>query len=323
GAAYTIDAHLGPQDWRQALRTDVLHGLKRSPKTLPPKWFYDHHGSELFDQITRLPEYYPTRSERQIIERRADEIMKRAGADTVIELGSGTSTKTELLLDAGVNAGIVRRFVPFDVSETTLRDASGQIALRYPSVAVHAVVGDFEHHLGRLPVEGRTMVLFLGSTIGNFEPVSRKRFLHDLRATLNPGDSLLLGTDLVKAPPRLIAAYDDSAGVTAAFNRNVLTVVNRELGANFQPELFDHVAHWDPDNEWMEMRLRASVLHEVRVEALDLDVRFEGGEELHTEISAKFRHGGVQQELTEAGFELAEWWTDDNVDFALSLAFAQ
>ena len=321
--AYSIDVHLGPNDWRRALRADVHRGLSSSPKTLPPKWFYDQRGSELFDQITRLPEYYPTRAEREIIELRAMEIVKRAAADTVIELGSGTSTKTQLLLNAAVASGIVRRFVPFDVSETTLREASEQIGRKYPTLAVHAVVGDFEHHLSRLPVEGRTMVLFLGSTIGNFIPTHRRQFFHDLRAALKSGDSLLLGTDLVKDPARLVAAYDDAAGVTAEFNRNVLTVVNRELGANFRPELFDHVALWDPDQEWIEMRLRASTVQHVAIEDLDLAVAFESGEELHTEISAKFRRDGVQAELTEAGFELAEWWTDSAGDFALSLAFAE
>ena len=320
--AYSIDVHLTAEDSRKALESDVRRGLLASPKTLPPKWFYDERGSDLFDQITRLPEYYPTRCEREIIEQRAVEIVKRSAADTMIELGSGTSTKTQLLLSAGVGAGIVRRFVPFDVSETTLRDASEQIARTYPKLAVHAVVGDFERHLAHLPVEGRTMVLFLGSTIGNLVPTVRRGFLHNLRAALNRGDSLLLGTDLVKEPARLIAAYDDAAGVTAEFNRNVLTVVNRELDANFDPERFDHVARWDPEQEWMEMRLRARVGHTVAVKELDLTVAFEPGEELHTEISAKFRREGVRAELTEAGFEQAEWWTDHNGDFGLSLAFA-
>jgi L-histidine N-alpha-methyltransferase len=322
-SAYSIDVHIGALDWQRALRADVHLGLTSSPKTLPPKWFYDERGSDLFDQITRLPEYYPTRCEREIIEEHADEIVKRAAAETMIELGSGTSTKTQLLLNAGVSSGIVRRFVPFDVSEATLRNASEEIARRSPSLAVHAVVGDFDHHLARLPVNGRTTVLFLGSTIGNFVPAARAVFLRDLRSALNPGDSLVLGTDLVKDPARLVAAYDDDAGVTAEFNRNVLKVVNRELGANFHPEVFDHLALWDAENEWIEMRLRASIMHDVQIEALDLAVNFEGGEELHTEISAKFRREGVQSELAEAGFELAEWWTDSNGDFGLSLAFAR
>ncbi|MEA2704675.1 MAG: L-histidine Nalpha-methyltransferase, partial [Actinomycetota bacterium] len=253
-----IDVHLAPDALRSALRADVAEGLTASPKELPPKWFYDERGSELFDEITRLPEYYPTRRERAILEQRAPEIAALSGADTLVELGSGTSEKTRLLLDACVAGGAgLRRFIPFDVSEATLRQAATAVAAEYPTVAVHAVCGDFDHHLGTIPGGGRRLVAFLGGTIGNLDPKPRAEFLAALSANLAPGDALLLGTDLVKDPGRLVAAYDDAAGVTAAFNRNVLRVVNRELSADFDPDSFAHVALWDPANEWIEMRLRA------------------------------------------------------------------
>jgi L-histidine N-alpha-methyltransferase len=318
----TIDVHLSPDDLEAALRADVGRGLTAVPKALPPKWFYDDAGSALFEAITRLPEYYPTRREREILHREASEIARLAAADTLIELGSGTSEKTRLLLDAWAAAGRLRRFAPFDVSETILRQASAAVAAEYVGIEVHAVVGDFEHHLDCLPAGGRRCIAFLGGTIGNLVPVERCRFLADLRATLEPGDSLLLGVDLVKDRDRLIAAYDDAAGVTAEFNRNVLSVINRHLGADFDPERFQHVALWDPHHEWIEMRLRAERAMPVRVEALDLDVQFDAGEELRTEVSAKFRRPGVERELADAGFALERWWTDEAGDFALSLSFA-
>ena len=307
----------------------MAEGLTGQPKELPPKWFYDDVGSQLFDRITRLPEYYPTRRERWILDTHASDIVRLSGADTLVELGSGTSEKTRLLLDAfvgGAGAGTgrpFRRFVPFDVSEATLREAAAAVAVEYPTVSVHAVVGDFEHHLGTLPGGGRRLVAFLGGTIGNFDPKQRAQFLADLAAGLVPGDGLLLGTDLVKDVDRLVAAYDDSAGVTAAFNRNVLAVVNRELDADFVLDRFAHVAVYDTDQEWIEMRLRADRSHRVRVGGLDLDVGFDAGEEMRTEISAKFRREGVEAELADAGLALARWWTDPDGDFALSLSFKE
>ena len=318
-----VDVHLEPDAAAAALAADVRAGLTAAPKTLPPKWFYDARGSELFDEITRLPEYYPTRAERAILVERASEIASRAGADTLVELGSGTSEKTRLLLDACTATGRLRRFVPFDVSEQTLRDAAAAVAVEYDGVSVHAVVGDFEHHLDRIPGGDTRLVAFLGSTIGNFTPAARARFLANLAASMAPGDALLLGTDLVKDPTRLVAAYDDDAGVTAAFNRNVLHVIDRELHADFDPDAFAHVAIWDPQQEWIEMRLRAEREQHVTVAALDLAVDFAAGEELRTEISAKFRRDGVAAELAAAGLDLAEWWTDPAGDFALSLAFAR
>jgi L-histidine N-alpha-methyltransferase len=315
-----VDVHLGPEDLAAALRADARRGLSARPKALPPKWFYDEQGSRLFEAITRLPEYYPTRAERAILGAYAGDIAERAGADTLVELGSGTSEKTRLLLDAMSVRGTFRRFIPFDVSEPTLRDAAVAIEREYPGVDVHAVVGDFEHHLDRLPAGGRRLVAFLGSTIGNLEPDARSRFYRMIASGLGPDDSFLLGTDLVKDVARLEAAYDDAAGVTAAFNRNVLVVLNRELGFDFVPERFAHVAWWNAAEEWIEMRLRSEVAQSVRSAELDLDVQFAADEEMRTEISAKFRREGVERELADAGLVLTEWWTDPAGDFAVSLA---
>ena len=321
-ATLTVEFHLDGADMAAALRDDARRGLSAEPKQLPPKWFYDERGSELFDEITRLPEYYPTRREREILERCAGEIAAATGADTLVELGSGTSAKTRLLLDALARTGTLKRFVPFDVSEATLLGASAVIAKAYPGVGVHGVVGDFERHLALVPAGGRRLVAFLGGTIGNLEPGARAEFLAGVATTMEPGDALLLGTDLVKDPGRLEAAYDDPGGVTAEFNRNVLHVLNRELGADFVPERYAHVARWDPENEWIEMRLRAQIEQTVRVPAIEMVVEFAAGEQLRTEISAKFRRAGVEVELATAGFDLREWWTDAAGDFALSLSFA-
>jgi L-histidine N-alpha-methyltransferase len=319
-ATLTIDVHLEPHDVTDALRRDAYRGLTSRPKELPPKWFYDHRGSLLFDEITRLPEYYPTRTERSILVDRAAAIARITRADTLVELGSGTSEKTRLLLDALQSAGTLARFVPFDVSETMLRDAAAAVGKEYPGVAVHAVCGDFERHLDLLPGGGRRLIAFLGGTIGNLLPDARARFIGEIAAGIGPGDALLLGTDLVKDPARLVAAYDDAAGVTAEFNRNVLLVLNRELGADFDPGAFEHVARYDPDNEWIEMRLRSTRPQVVTVPALDLVVPFGEGEEMRTEVSAKFRRERVERELAAAGLRLVEWWTDPAGDFALSLS---
>ncbi|MBV9487806.1 MAG: L-histidine N(alpha)-methyltransferase [Frankiaceae bacterium] len=312
--------HLSPTSYHDSLRADVRAGLTATPKTLPPKYFYDERGSELFDEITRLEEYYPTRTERSILLDRAAAIVAASGADTLVELGSGTSEKTRILLDAFAGAGVLRTFVPFDVDSTVLHAASTAIAGEYPGVDVCAVVGDFEHHLGAIPKTGRRMVAFLGSTIGNLPPDARAEFLAALRATLNPGDSFLLGTDLVKDADRLVWAYDDKDGVTAEFNRNVLAVINRELHADFDIEAFSHVALWNDSAEWIEMHLRSDGDQRVRIEDLDLTVDFADGELTRTEISAKFRKDTVAAELEAAGFRLAEWWTDPREDFALSLS---
>jgi L-histidine Nalpha-methyltransferase len=304
----------------KALRRDVREGLTQTPKSLPPKWFYDSVGSGLFDQITRLPEYYPTRAEAQILRARSEAIAVASGADTLVELGSGTSEKTRLLLDALRDSGSLRRFIPFDVDAGVLNAAGSAIQREYPGVEIDAVCGDFEEHLGKIPRVGRRLVVFLGSTIGNLTPGPRADFLSALSDVLEPGDSLLLGTDLVKDVGRLERAYDDSAGVTAKFNRNVLAVVNRELDADFDLDGFDHIARWNADEERIEMWLRAASSQRVRIAALDLDVEFATGEEMLTEVSCKFRPDGVVNELAAAGLRLTHWWTDPAGDFGLSLS---
>jgi L-histidine Nalpha-methyltransferase len=320
GETYTIDVHLGPADLEAAMREDVLRGLTATPKRIPPKWHYDARGSALFDEITRLPEYYLTRCERAILEASAAEIAASAGADTLIELGSGTSAKTRLLLSAMSEAGTLRRFVPFDVDEETLRAAAATIGAEFPGIAVHAVVGDFERHLPLLPRGGTRMVAFLGSTIGNLAPAARSRFLGDLAESLVCGDSLLLGVDLVKSPDRILRAYDDPGGVTAAFSRNVLRILNDRLGAAFDPESFDHVPRWDAEQEWVDIRLRSRAAQVVPITRLDLDVEFAEGEEIHTEISAKFRRERIAAELSGAGFDVRGWWTDPAGEFGVALA---
>ncbi|GAA3272561.1 histidine N-alpha-methyltransferase [Streptomyces lavendulae subsp. lavendulae] len=302
-----------------ALRTDVLSGLTRFPKELPPKWFYDARGSELFEEITRLPEYYPTRAEREILLERAQEIASVSGARTLVELGSGSSEKTRHLIEA---MPALETYVPVDVSESALTGAAESLLAEHPRLRVHALLADFTRPL-RLPESaGPRLVVFLGGTIGNLLPPERAVFLASVRAMLSPGDALLMGTDLVKDEAVLVAAYDDARGVTAEFNKNVLAVIDRELGADFHTADFAHVAVWNREHEWIEMRLRAREAVTVKVRALDLVVPFEAGEEILTEISAKFRQEGVRKELAEAGLELTQWWTDSAGRFALSLSVA-
>ncbi|MBZ9642381.1 L-histidine N(alpha)-methyltransferase [Streptomyces sp. PSKA30] len=300
-----------------ALRADVQQGLTSTPKTLPPKWFYDAHGSDLFEQITELPEYYPTRAEREILIARSAEIAAATRARTLVELGSGSSDKTRHLIDALTG---LRTYVPVDVSESALTQAGQALVAERPGLSVHALIADFTARLELPDTPGPRLLAFLGGTIGNLLPAERAAFLASIRALLSPGDTLLLGTDLVKDEQVLVRAYDDAAGVTAAFNKNVLAVVNRELGADFGPGAFDHVALWDTADEWIEMRLRSRTHQTVKVPALDLAVDFAAGEELRTEVSAKFRKEGVRAELAAAGLELSHWWTDGEGRFALSLS---
>jgi len=319
-APMTVDIHFDLDDATSELERDVRRGVLAEPKELPPKWFYDELGSLLFEAITRLPEYYPSRRERLILHEHADDVAALTGADTLVELGSGSSEKTRVLLDALAGAGTLRRFLPFDVSETILRSAGAAIADSYPGLEVHGVVGDFERHLGTLPVGGRRVVAFLGGTIGNLLPRQRRAFLGEVASGMEPGDSLLLGTDLVKEPSRLVAAYDDAVGVTAAFNRNLLSVLNRRLGADFVLPNYHHVARWDAEGERIEMRLRSLGDQKVSLASIDTTVAFADGEEMRTEVSAKFRREGVAAELGAAGLEVRRWWTDPGGDYALSLS---
>lgn len=316
----TLSNHLAEDAALQALRRDVFVGLQQTPKSLPPKWFYDAHGSDLFDQITRLPEYYPTRAEAAILRAQSTEIAAASQADTLVELGSGTSEKTRMLLNALRDRGSLRSFVPFDVDASVLSAAAAAVQSEYPGVEINAVCGDFEEHLTEIPDEGRRLFVFLGSTIGNLTPGPRAEFLASLSQVMRPGDTLLLGTDLVKDTGRLVRAYDDAAGVTAQFNLNVLTVINRQLDADFDVDAYAHVARWNVEEERIEMWLRSTRRQRVRVAALDLTVDFDADEEMITEVSCKFRPDAVRDELADEGLSRIRWWTDDAGDFGLSLA---
>jgi len=318
--AYTIDIHLSPEDVRSQMRADALRGLQGEHKSIPPVWFYDERGSRLFEEITQLPEYYPTRAERALLEAHARAIAALAKADTLVELGAGACEKTRVLLSALQEAGSLDRYVPFDVSDEFLRAAATTLSDEFDTVDMHLVIGDFHHHLAEIPDDGRRMIAFLGGTIGNLDPQQRARFLFDLNCTMSSDDSLLLGTDLVKDRARLVAAYDDAAGVTADFNRNVLHVLNEQLGGDFEPDRFRHVARWNEDEQWIEMRLRAEEASRVHLSGAGLVVHFAEGEELLTEISAKFTPRRVEDELSQAGFVVEGMWGADDGEFLLTLA---
>ncbi|MCW2753232.1 MAG: histidyl-tRNA synthetase [Marmoricola sp.] len=308
-------------DWASgSLVEDVRRGFASHPRALPPKWLYDDQGSELFDEITRLPEYYPFAREHAILTDHAEEIVAASGATTLVELGSGTSEKTRILLDAFAATGTLECFAPVDVSESTLRTAAAQISQRYPGVQVEAVVGDFTLHLAHLPRHGRRMVAFLGGTIGNLYHEERAAFLGALADVLEPGDSLLLGTDLVKSADRLIAAYNDDRGVTAEFVLNSLRVLNRELGADFDLDGFSYIPFWDAHMERMDLRLRSEMPQRVTIPGADVVLDLASGEEIRVEISTKFRVSKVAAELEAAGLGVTRVWTDDAGDFALTLA---
>jgi L-histidine Nalpha-methyltransferase len=309
-----IDRH----EVHDTLADDVRDGLTRSLKELPPKYFYDERGSVLFDRITSLPEYYPTRCERSILNRHAPAIVE--GAEELVELGSGTASKTRALLYAMAGQGALRRYVPFDVDESVVRACALELVELYPGLRVHGVIGDFSRDLERLPDGRRRLFAFLGGTIGNLYPEQRARFLARMRRMMGPDDRLVIGTDLVKDRAILEAAYNDSAGTTAEFNRNVLRVINAGLEADFNPEAFEHVAFFDEANSWIEMRLRANGAQHVRIDGADLEVTFADGEEIRTEISAKFTRDAVERELTGAGLRLDDFFTDGSALFGLAFA---
>ncbi len=304
-----------------ALHTDVLKGLTGRPKTLPPKWFYDAHGSELFEEITRLPEYYPTRAEHAILSERCDEIAAATGARTLVELGSGSSRKTRLLLDSLLRHGTLERYAALDVSADALREAGEALCRDYPGLQVTGCVTDLETDLG-MPAEapGPRLVAFLGGTLGNLDGEARPAFYSALRKELRPGDALLMGADLVKDPAVLVPAYDDAQGVTAAFNKNVLSVLNRRLGAAFDLDAFEHRSVWNAEEERIEMRLRSRRAQTVALPALEMTAEFEEGEEVLTEIAVKFRRPALTAELAREGLGVSHWWTDAEERFALLLA---
>ena len=320
---YRLDVHPVSATVEGSLADDVRRGLTDRPKWLLPKYFYDDRGSQLFETITGLPEYYQTRTELEILRREAAGIVARHEPTELVELGSGSSRKTVALLDAMDEGGGLVRYVPFDVSPGILLAAAGRLAEAYPGLRVHAVAGDFERHLRQLPGRprgGRRLVAFLGGTIGNIHPDARAPFLRAIRGLLRPGDRLLMGTDLVKDTERLQAAYDDAAGVTAAFNLNVLNVINRELGADFDLDRFAHVARYDEQNAWIEMRLRSLTDQTVHIRDIGLDVDFAEGEEMRTEISCKFTRETLAEMYASAGLDLLEFHTDDDGLFAVSIA---
>ncbi len=300
------------------MASDVREGLTRTPKELAPKYFYDARGSELFDQITSLPEYYPSRCEREILNRRSPELTR--GYEELVELGSGVASKTRALLYAMAGAGTLRRYVPFDVDESVISSCVEELEEAYPGLAVHGVVGDFESDLGLIPTGEERLFALLGGTIGNLHPPQRASFLTRVTELMGPSDGLLVGTDLVKDSSTLVAAYDDSQGVTAEFNRNVLRVLNSELGADFRPERFEHVAAFDEENSWIEMRLRSIGAQHVRVPGAGIEVDFADGEEMRTEISTKFTREGVEGELRDAGLVLRAFLTDDAELYGLAVA---
>lgn len=301
---------------REALERATLEGLRREPKELPTVWLYDERGSQLYEEITRLPEYYLPRREAEILRKRADAIAQRTEARTFVELGSGNARNTRFLLDA---LGTIELFVPLDVSTQALRTSAREIAAAYPQISVRALVGDFERDLDALPREGPRLIALLGSTIGNLHPRRRERFLKTLAGQLDERDALLLGLDLVKEPTRLESAYNDSAGVTEAFVRNALTAVNRELDATFEQQRFFYEARWSPEQEWMDIGLRARSAHAVSIRRLDLELELERGELLRVEVSAKFRRERLEAEARSAGLSVESWWPDRGNEFAVAL----
>jgi L-histidine Nalpha-methyltransferase len=302
------------------LAEDVREGLSCPFKEIPPKYFYDERGSRLFEAITELPEYYPTRAERAILEARAREVIAAAAPTTLIELGSGAAAKTRFLLDAMHAAGSLETYVPVDISEEITRRVAEELVAEYEGLRVHGVVCDYETHLERIPREEGGLIAFLGGTIGNFRPGPRRSFLARIATLMYPGDRFLLGTDLVKDRAVLEGAYNDSQGITAEFNKNVLYVLNRELDGDFDPEAFEHVAFWDADNEWMDIRLRSLAEQFIDIRKLDMRVHFARNEEMRTEISTKFTRERLEASYVDAGLELVEWWTDPDSHYALSLA---
>jgi L-histidine N-alpha-methyltransferase len=304
------------------MAADVRAGLTKPFKELSPRYFYDERGSALFERITTLPEYYPTRCERAILERRSDEIVAAAMPRALIELGSGSAVKTRVLLDAMGEAGCLEAYAPVDISEQITYATAAAIAREYEGVEVLGHVCDYELDLERVPVRGPRVIAFLGGTIGNFQPAQRSSFLRRIANLLDGDDRFLLGTDLVKDRATLEAAYDDSQGVTAAFNKNVLAVLNERLDASFDLDAFEHVARWDAENLWMDIRLRSLRHQVIEIRSLGLQVAFAAGEEMRTEISTKFAREGLEGIYAEAGLEITDWWTDPEGHYALSLARA-
>ena len=319
-APITMAVHTLGRDSHQAFIDDVRAGLRSDPKTLPPRWFYDDRGCELFDAITELPEYYQTRTETQILQRHAREIIERVRPASIVELGAGSCTKSRVLIRAAKGLGFLWTFVPFDISEATLRRSASELTEEFDDLTLYCVTGEFDSHISRIPRFGRQLIVFLGSTIGNFEPDEARHFLDEVRRLMQPGDHFLLGVDFVKPEQTLLAAYDDSRGVTAEFNLNVLRRMNEELGADFNLDAFQHEARWDADAERIEMHLRSLRSQTVTIRDADVVARFEKGETLRTEVCTKYTRRGVEAMLAEVGITAVEWYSDASERFGLLLA---
>jgi L-histidine N-alpha-methyltransferase len=318
-----VDVHLNGDTDAVDVVGSLVAGLVADPPTISPRYLYDSVGCDLYERITLLDEYYQARTEMRILDREVDGIMARHRPDELVELGSGSSRKTRVLLDAMGRIGAGQRYVPFDVSEQALREAAHDLLADFPLLEIHAIAGDFDHHLRTVPAPGdgvRRMLAFLGGTIGNIAPERRTIFLGDVAAMLGPGDVLLMGVDLDTDPERTRRAYDDAAGVTAEFNRNVLAVVNRELDADFMPDTFDHVAVWNPVERRVEMRLRATRPMRVRLARAGTELSFRTGDEILTEICTKFNRPGLREIYAAVGLELIEWHSDPEDRFAVTLA---
>ncbi|GAA3309063.1 L-histidine N(alpha)-methyltransferase [Streptomyces cinereospinus] len=320
--AYDYTDVLEAEHYATALRADIGDGLTRVPKSTAPTWFYDARGSELFEEITQLPEYPLWRAELGLLRLHARDVAERTGARSLVELGSGSSTKSKLIIEALDPAGL--HYVPVDVSADALHEAGAHLVRDYPGIRLHALRADFTAPLvlPALPADGPRLIAFLGSTLGNFRRPARGPFLRGLRDVMRPEDFLLIGADLVKTEQEMVAAYDDAQGVTAEFNKNLLHVLNRELDADFDPGAFDHVAVWNSAERHIEMRLRSRAEQVVKVRGLDLTVRFGAAEEWITERSAKFTTDRLREEMTGAGLHTRQLWADSDAGFALVLATA-
>jgi len=317
-----IDIHLDEADLFENMKREIRLGLQSTPKSIPPKFFYDKTGSLLFEQITEQPEYYQTRTERKLLERIAPEIERKYDFHELLELGSGSSAKTRVLLDEMSSAGSLELYLPFDVSRTMIQRTADELIDEYPTMSLHGIIGDFTRHLRKIPPGQHRLIIFLGGTIGNLDPLAAKGFLSDLASTMSETDRLLLGTDLVKDISVLEAAYNDKAGITADFNRNVLHVINQQLDANFNPETFEHVSYFNAEKSQIEMWLRSTERAEVTVPTIDLEIDIAKGEEIHTEISRKFTRTSAGNLLAGAGLEMTDWFTDPDSLFGLSMSRA-
>jgi L-histidine N-alpha-methyltransferase len=315
----TIERRRAPHRARDL--AELARALLRTPREIPSKHLYDERGSALFERITELPEYYQTRTEKALLERHADRIVLRSQARELVEIGAGAATKTRVLLRAMERQRLLSRYVPIDVDVAMLERVATELVAEFPALTVHAIAADFDHSLDRLPRGPRRLVAFLGSTIGNLRPADEApALLRSIRSRMRVSDHFLLGVDLIKDRARLEAAYDDARGVTAEFSRNILRVVNRIAGADFDPEAFQHVAVWDERNQWMDIRLLAESAQRIRLRSLDLEIEISAGEEIRTEISAKYDRPKAEALLAAAGLAPLEWITDDENLFALALA---